>query len=231
MAWQRRLWAMILPLLVVLTIANAQSKRTASLKFMGREVTITEPEVEDDFFPKGPATVCIEGPPQRQCYTAPDTFGRSPTVTLIQVEKDLPALLFSADSGGVSGSTIHFALLRPGDRKDLENLFPFRLGISNQSQHDFWTAPSISGSPIFVTADYVWGPGESHYEDHRYIISTYVWKHSSLTEDFRYYLEDTYMTVRKYDVDADANVLSSEKTEILSRLKRVKDERERQPGN
>jgi hypothetical protein len=59
-------------------------------KFMGREVTVTS------LFPTGPASVCIEGPPQRPCYTAPKDFGGSPTVELIQVATDKPALLFSA---------------------------------------------------------------------------------------------------------------------------------------
>ena len=61
-------------------------------KFLGREVTITEPELEDEFFPKGPATVCVEGPPQRQCYTVPRDFGRSPAVSVIQLGKEVPAL-------------------------------------------------------------------------------------------------------------------------------------------
>jgi hypothetical protein len=43
-----------------------------------------------------------------------------------------------------------------------------------------------------------------------------------------YYLEDQYMTVRKYDLDANADILAAEKQEITARLKRVKAERERQ---
>ena len=81
---------------------------------------------------------------------------------------------------------------------------------------------------MFVTADFVWGPSESHYVEHRYIISAYVWRHESLTDNFAYYLEDRYMTVRKYDAKAD--ILTSEKSEILARLKRVKSETERQQG-
>ena len=96
--------------------AGAQSAPRQGLpKFLGREVTITEPELDaDGFFPKGPASICIEGPPQRLCYTAPQDFGRDPDVTLVQIEKTMPALLFSAASGGVSGFGVHFALLRPG---------------------------------------------------------------------------------------------------------------------
>ena len=45
---------------------------------------------------------------------------------------------------------------------------------------------------------------------------------------YYYYLEDRYMTIHKYDLDADANILASEKQEILARLRRVKAETELQ---
>jgi hypothetical protein len=194
-------------------------------------VTITEAETDPDgFFPKGPASVCLEAPPQRQCYTAPKNFGRNPTVTLVEL-KDLPALLFSAASGGVSGWTIRFALLRPGTGKDLENLFMSDVSVSNQSQNALWTDAGISDAPFFVTADYVWGPDESHYSPHRYIISAYVQQHSSLLEATYYYLQDRYMTSNAYDQEADADILASEKPEILTRLRRVKlEEASRRPA-
>jgi hypothetical protein len=190
---------------------------------MGRRVTITEPETDaDGFFPKGPASICIEGPPQQQCYTAPGDFGRVPTAEVVQVSTGLTALLFSATSGGVSGFAIQFALLQPGTGKQLENLFLGNVEVSNQSQHAFWSEPEISDSKIFVTADYAWGPDESHYSPHRFIIRAYVRTHSSLIDGSYYYLDDQFMTVRKYDLDANADVLISEKPEILSRLKRTK---------
>lgn len=208
--------------------AQSPQHNKEPLKFMGREVTILEPE-HDDFFPKGPASVCIEGPPQRQCYTAPQASGNRPTATVIQLEKDVPALLFSAASGGVSGWEIHFALLRPGTGKNLLDLFPSTMSISNQSQHAFWNDSGISDAPIFVTADYVWGRDESHYEPHRYIISAYVRRPSSMIDGLYYYLEDRYMTVHSYDLDANADILASEKPDILARLRRVKAEIQRSP--
>jgi hypothetical protein len=177
--------------------AQSAARDGDTLKFMGREVTITEPERDTDgFFPKGPASVCLEGPPQRRCYTAPSDFGNEPSVAVVQLE-DMPALLFSAAGGGVSGWAIYFALLRPGTGKNLQNLFLSGISISNQSQHAFWTDTAVSAAPIFVTADYVWGPDECHYSEHRYIISAYVRKPSSLLDDRYYYLEDRYMTVQK----------------------------------
>lgn len=160
-------------------------------KFMGRQVTIAAPELDDDgSFPKGPATVCLEGPPERQCYTAPKDFGRDPQVSVVQLQKDLPALLFSADGGGA-----------------------------------FWHELSLSKALIFLTADFVWAadefPYDPRYVGHRYVISAYILEPSSGIESTGYYLEDRYMTVRKYDF-MKADILASERQEILTRLRRVK---------
>ncbi len=194
--------------------------------FVGRPITVTEPKLEaDGFFPLGPASICVEGAPLRQCYTAPEDFGRFPKVELVQLDKETPALLFSAASGGVSGWEIHYALLRPSSGKELENLFPYSLSVSNQSQNRFLDAPGISASPIFVTAEYVFGIDESHYGNHRFVISTYAIRYSLEQESYLYSLEDRFMTIRKYDVLADNDVIAAEKLEILARLNRVFAER------
>jgi hypothetical protein len=73
-----------------------------------------------------------------------------------------------------------------------------------------------------VTADYVFGPDEGHYGEHRYIISAYVLKPSFLLDGLYYFLDDRYMTARKYDLESNVDILSSEKQEILARLRRVK---------
>ena len=156
-------------LFFLISSAGAQS----TLKFMGSDVTITDPGTDDDgFFPRGPASVCIEGTP-RQCYTMPKEFGRDAQAEVMEIKKGLPALLFSAASGGISGWQIHFTLLRPGQGKELEGLF--ECSISNQNQHVLWTEPSISDAALFITAEPIRSPGEGHYSEHRYIISTYVW--------------------------------------------------------
>ena len=190
-------------------------------KFMGNDVTITKPPFDPtDMFPKGPATVCVETKPQRQCYTAPEDFVKDTTVSVVQLDKETSALFFSAASGGVSGFRIHYALLRLGTGKDLDNMLLSEAETSNQSQHAFWTDPTISKAKIFVTADYAYGPSESHYSPHRFIISAYVRRTSELINEPCYYLEDRYMTVRKYDYTK-ANILAAEKQEILTRLRRV----------
>jgi hypothetical protein len=184
-------------------------------KFMGREVTVTEPEVEDGMFPKGPATICVEGPPQSQCYTMPKDFGRNTKVSVLEVRKDTPALLFSADGGGVSGWGVHYALLIADTAKVLDNRLTEEVTVSNQSQTDFWNEPALSDGKIFVTADYSWGPDEGHYGEHRYEISAYVWKEPFYTR------ADRYVTSSRYDLEAGADVLGSERPEILARLKRL----------
>jgi hypothetical protein len=219
-----------LVILVCSKDSNAQSAAGKELpKFMGRTVTVTEPPTDESgLFPTGPASVCAEGPPRRQCYTAPKDYGGSPTVAVVKMDKGASALFFTAASGGVSGFGIRFALLRPGDGDKLEDLFSTDTSVSNQSEHAFWNDSTISNAPIFVTATFEWGPDESHYDEHRYMISVYVRLPSSLVGDLHYYLEDRYMTVRKYDYEK-GNILHSEKQEILARLKRVKVERQRAP--
>jgi hypothetical protein len=193
-------------------------------KFMGRTITITTPGYEDaeHMFPKGPATICLEGSPQ-QCYTAPKDFGRAPDTTVVQLDKTTSAIFFSAAAGGVSGFPIHFALLRPGTGKDLEDLFGSQMSLSERGQHSWWSELSISPAKMFVTADYIWASGECHMCDHRWIISAYVRKAAPGPLGFgegMYDLEDRYMTVRAYSEEA--KILDSEKQEILARLRRVK---------
>lgn len=203
-------------------------------KFMGHVVTIVEPELDADGFPKGSdprATVCIEFAPQRQCYTSPQYYANNPMVSVVQVRKDISALFLSVESYGVSGWQIRFALLLPGSGKELQNIFLSDTTVPNQSQYAFWTDPTISDAQIFVTAGFVWGPDEGHYAKHRYIISAYVVRPRTVVNDtdYSHYLEDRYMTILKYDLDANANILSSEKQEILTRLRRIKSASERKP--
>jgi hypothetical protein len=201
-------------LLVAIATANAQQ-----LTFMGRKVTLTKPEVDHHggSWPKGPASVCLEGP-WRQCYTMPGNYGRNPEVSSVHVDAETPALLFSAWSGLASGSRIHIVLLRPGDGHELENLFVNEIELSEQSRHALWSDPSISPAKIFMTADYASGPEECHHCEHRFIISAYLFDRSAGL----YFLGDQYMTVRSYNGDnSKVDVLGAERPEILARLKRV----------
>lgn len=207
-------------LVFVVSSVFAQSPQ----KFMGRAVTITgatyDPDDPEHFYPKGPAKICLEGSP-RQCYSTDDGYGGDPEARPLQIDKATAALLLSSVSGGVSQRVIRFALLRPSSRDELENLFPSTLGISDQGRHEWWSEPSISDAKIFVVAEYTWGPGESHFENHRYIISSYVRRFDSMLNGLYYSLYDQYMAIRKYDPEK-SGILNSEKAEILARLRRVK---------
>jgi hypothetical protein len=209
----------------------AYSDVTSPPRFLGRQVTIQEPQTDaDGFFPKGSATICLSAPPQKQCLTAPSDYGRVLALNTVRINSNLSALYLEVASGGVSGFAIQSFLLRPGTGANLEDLFGSDTRVSNQSQREFWDEPGISEAKVFVEADYVWGPGEAHYDSHRYMISAYVWKHSDLTDDDQYYLEDRYLTIHKYDLEAQESILADEKQEILARLRRINADHNRQPA-
>ena len=160
----------VIPAMLLLLCSNAIGQtihRSPEVpRFMGREVIITEPETDEDgFVAKGSASICIEGPAQRQCYTVPDRYGHGQS-EFVEPKKNMPALLFRADAVGASSVSFQFALLRPGQTKDLENLFPADITLSNQSEHAFWSDPVVSAAKFFVTADFIWGPDEAHYSPH-----------------------------------------------------------------
>ncbi|MBS1872176.1 MAG: hypothetical protein JSU00_03110 [Acidobacteria bacterium] len=201
--------------------------------YMGREVRVVDPGTGGTVgsYPNGEARVCVKGQPDNYCYTAPKGFGGSPNLSVIELRKGESALFFETASGGVSGFSLHFALLEfcdpqsPGCGRDrFDNLLPYELRVSNLSQHAWWNLPAISDSKVFLTADYVWGPREAHYSDHRFIVSVYV-RRPNDTGQFDYWLVDRFMTVRYYRYGNDGeldDVLGAEKPEVLARLRRVK---------
>lgn len=187
-----------------------------------RAVIINDPgTTEDGFDPKGTASVCLEGPPRRQCYTAPEHFGRYPRATAMELQKGLDALWFSVASGGVSGYEVHYALLIPGANEELVDLFSRPVKASNQSQTALLSDSVVSPARIVVIADVVWGPDESHHGPHRFIISAYVLRLSSDLNESRYFLQDRYMTTGWYRGDAGADIVKAEQRQILSRLKQT----------
>ena len=103
--------------------------------------------------------------------------------------------------------------------------------ISNQGTYAWWSDSTISDAKIFLTADYVWGPEDSHSSEHRDRFTAYLFTSSSILDDRYYYLQDQFMTVSKYDPESSANVLISEKQQILARLRRVKLESEKRYGS
>lgn len=229
-----RNWAILIPM-VVGAVQAQQISPKGPADFLGRKVTIQEAKLDaDGFFPLGPSSICLEGPPKRQCYTPPKEYGRYPSFKIIEYAKNKTAILFSVATGGVSGWAVKLALLEPGERDDLEDLLPYVI-VSNQSEYKFLNEPSISSALIFVTADATWGPSEAHYGPHRFIVSSYILEGTwprPIDQD-GYALEDRYMTLGKYEnyePDKKTTVLDAEKSQILTRLGRVKAEALREAG-
>jgi len=229
----------IIPLALMAFAASCLYGQTAPkqtvIQFMGRTVRLTGGKLDGDGFPEGPAQVCFDSAPKPQCYVSPGFHGLSPKLTPTNLGLTRSALLFSAVAwAGGSGASTHFALLHLNEDGRMDNLFPDDISLSGISAHAFWTEASLSDAPIFVTADYVWGPSESHFDYHRFIVSAYVLKlrEPAFSDSFTYSLDDRYMTVRKYpSLDDEKNkvdILGSEKPEIIARLKRVKAEAERE---
>ena len=99
------------------------------------------------------------------------------------------------------------------------------MSVINQGQYALWSYPELSDAQILLTAEYRMNADEGHYGPHRNLISAYILKASSILDNPYYFLEDQYLTARKYDLGAKADALASEKTNILSRLRRVALER------
>jgi hypothetical protein len=191
--------------------------------FEGRPIVVSTPASDNmGFHPLGRTTLCVEGPPRRQCYQSPEGYGFQPQVKLIVLGKGQPAIFFTVVSGGVSQSEVHLALLRPGRDADLANWFFSDPSVTNFGQYEFWTLPALSAAPILLTAEYELGPSQSSLSPHRYIISACVLRGSDTFPQGRYHLEDRFMTRRLYDrLGGNQDILAAEKAEILARLKKV----------
>lgn len=213
------------PLLILIAFVFGLFAQPAPTHFNGKRITIHHSKLDENGFAMGgPASVCIEADPEPKCFVAPEAYVRNPRVQLIRVAKDAEALLFSADTIGVSGFRILYALLRSGEGPYLENMFLSETSTSNLSDQKWFHFPSVSSAPVFVTADWTWGPNESHYSPHRYVISAFLLLHSDDMQNDFYILAGKYMTTRVYDLEKNPDILLSEKTEILKRLKRVNSE-------
>jgi hypothetical protein len=191
--------------------------------FEGRPIVVATPKSDaTGFHAEGRTTLCLAGPPRRQCYESPEGYGFLPQVKVVQLSKGSPAIFFTVLSGGVSQKTVHLALLRPGNHTELDDLFFSDPSISNFGQYQFWTESALSLAPILVTGESVPGPEECRNCPHRYLISAYLLRRSATFPEGRYYLQDRYMTRRHYDrSDGTYDILAAEKTEILARLKKV----------
>jgi hypothetical protein len=171
--------------------------------------------------PSGPAKVCLVR--TGKCFTAGDPkrdppFGFAPKATIVHLNAAREAVLFTAvASAGGSGSMTLLSLLdlRNGN---LVDLLP-GVAISNQGEYKIWQVATVSSTAIVVTADAVWGDGETHFARHRFSVSAYALG----SQVPLYRLRDQYVTAKKYpsfDEVKQIAVLEDEKPEILQRLLR-----------
>lgn len=207
----------MLPQLLLITLSAQQ------LLFNGQPIVLsgaTNEEVSTGEAKQTTASICVGKAPKQACYIAPKDYWIAPKAEIVQIDKNTPAILFSAESWGVSGWQIHLALLQAGG-KELTNLLHPQIEVSNQSQHRFSNVPELSTAPIFLTASYIWSKGEAHHGPHRYIISVYRWQASEHIGEASYVLADSYMTLKSYDTYENDDILTAEAPEWKSRLHRV----------
>jgi len=183
---------------------------------------IVNGQMDSDGFPKTSARLCIKSGTGDQCYSPPSPESPLPPFGLNATAKDLKLatgavlIVFTAESSsGGSGSLTSIALLENRNGQ-LINLLP-NVRVTNQSEYHFWSLPTVSAMPVLVTADFVWSEGETHFSQHRYRITSYVYDKQA----GRYVQRDQHVTEKKYaglDDGDDINVLTPEKADIIRRL-------------
>ncbi len=201
----------------LLVLALSASAQISGLN--PREFKIERGAVDSDGFPTSSAKFCFVNDPADQCYLPPKhdpPFGLEPTAKLIRLATGEVWVLFTAvSSAGGSGWATHVAFIRAANGK-AENVLP-DITLSNQSEYQLWELPA-GPFPVFATADFLLGKGESHFARHRYKVRVYKFRPDSMS----YFQCDEFVTTRKYPGldDADSvRVLEAEKANILSRLK------------
>lgn len=202
-------------LLAIATGVAAQSLRQeTAVTFQGRPAVVRSFRATDpQLAPKESASVCI----QTKCYSAPEGYYADAKAVPIQLDKNSHALWFTAEAVGTSGGSIHMALLQPDASENLHNILLEQESLSNLGQHLFLDTPT----KVLVTATYTAGLNEAHYDSHRYLISVYTRQFHKDGDVFLYALADRYLTAKTYEFRSNANIIRSERAEILRRLRQV----------
>jgi hypothetical protein len=171
--------------------------------------------------PTGAACLCLDASPAL-CYALPERqsdmqFGLEPKTERVSVHGGGSLILFSAAfSGGGSGTLVELALLRYEQDARLRNLLP-TVQRTEQGDQAVWQLPSVSSMPVLVTADYVWGKGETHFAQHIFEIRAYLFDsvRQIYAEKVGYRTSHRYASLDETD---QINVLVPERAEILRRL-------------
>ncbi len=126
-------------------------------------------------------------------------------------------VLFNANSGGVSGSSDRYVLLKSGPDGRFKNLLP-EIIVSNQADVAVWNLPIVSPMPVFVTADFLWEGMEAHYSSHFFEVRIYVFDPAA----DHYKLRHKYRTSHKYpgidNWEQAPEVLEKDRSRIIEEL-------------
>ncbi|HEY6377017.1 MAG TPA: hypothetical protein VIX90_15970 [Edaphobacter sp.] len=144
-------------------------------------------------------------------------FGLDAKARKMELNSGGSLLLFTSTfSGGGSGTLSALALLAYKSDGRMTNILP-KVAVTNQSEYRIWSLPALSPVPVLVTADFYWSKGETHFADHRYSVTGYVFD----VQTGRYVERLRYVTTKKHPGLDNADtimVLEREKAEILRRL-------------
>ena len=219
---------------LMICVCSVASGQALSQETEPGPFTLKPGQVDQDGEPVSGASACVtrhlslcyEMPP----HDAPGSsvvyqFGLDPHLKLLsESQQEVWGLFSSTFSAGGSGSLERFAILRytPGSSAhspQIQNLLPY-VALTNVSDHQVWLLPNVSPESVLVTADFVWGPGETHFSSHFYTVQ--AWVFDPATGAYRQAL--SYQTRTKYDGGdaAPVQVLSSEKPAILAALQHRK---------
>lgn len=143
-------------------------------------------------------------------------------VRIVQAQENEMAVLFVAEfsASGSGGLSLISIWGQAGTQPILRNKLP-EVSLSEQSEYRIIPVTSRGHRGVFVTADYVLGPGETHFAPHYFAISIY-----KLRADMNAYLRiESYQTSRKYPSldEGTIDVIRYEMREIENRLDRFKE--------
>lgn len=143
----------------------------------------------------------------------------------INKEAEKAVLFVPRYSGGGSGSLyLLTAWAYEKNSRRFINLLPKATCITEQGEFRFISFPEIEVGSVLITADYLWGDGETHFSPHRYEIAMYAF-----VQKRGFVLAGSYITDRKYksleDTDK-VDVIGHENENILKHLKKHISEKE-----
>src|ERR1700730_4407168 len=142
------------------TIAKGQQKSGEEVPISGAKLCIIARE-----------DICYQMPPEVSSDSSGVTyeFGLEPRSERLPISGGGSWVFFSAMfSAGGSGTLERLAVLRY-DGEKIDNLLPF-VGVSNVSERAMWTIPNAK-YPVLVTADFIWGKGEVHFDTHYFTVN------------------------------------------------------------